>query len=160
MLNMNELTNSLSRTWDSVSQGWHHLISRAENALTRFRSDNAGKSENIPAQSPRWGLLSADVFDDADKVIVRLEVPGLERDDIDISVVDNVLTINGEKRFQREQTKGAYRVLECAYGRFSRSFPIGYEIDTDSAKASYDQGILKVELHKLSHQKRRHITIN
>lgn len=159
MLTMNDLTNSLSRTWESVSQGWNHLIHRAENALTHFRSDDQ-KEGDIPAQSPRWGLISADVFDDADKVIVKLEAPGLDTNDFDINVVDNILTISGEKRFQREQTKGEYQVLECAYGRFTRSIPLAYEVDAKTAKATYDKGILKIELNKLPHQKRVQIKIN
>lgn len=158
-MKMNDFTNSLSRTWESVSQGWHHLITRAENALTRFRSDDQ-KNEDIPGQSPRWGLISADVFDDADKVVVKLEAPGLDANDFDISVVENILTISGEKRFQREQTKGEYQVLECAYGRFTRSIQLGYEVDSETAKATYDKGVLKVELNKQPHQKRLQIKIN
>tara|TARA_R110002111_G_C6006607_1_gene374035 strand:+ start:6240 stop:6719 length:480 start_codon:yes stop_codon:yes gene_type:complete len=159
MLKMNDLTNSLSRTWESVSQGWHHLISRAENALTHFRSDTEN-DKDIPAQSPRWGLINADVFDDTDKIVVKLEAPGLDTDDFDISVVDNILTISGEKRFQNEQTKGEYRVLECAYGRFTRSIPLAYDVDAENAKASYDKGILKVELNKQPHQRRLQIKVN
>jgi len=159
MLKIDDLSDSLSRTWDTVSQGWNHLIRRAENALTHFQSDNE-KGENIPINSPRWGLLNADMFDDADKLVVKLETPGLDPDDFDINVVDNILTISGEKRFQQEQTKGEYRVLECAYGRFTRSISLGYEVDEASAKASYDKGILKIELQKKPHQRRRKVTVN
>jgi len=158
MLNMNDLSNSLSRTLESVSQGWRHLINRAENALTHFRSD-AQKDKDIPAQSPRWGLINADVFDDADKIVVKLEAPGLDTKDFDISVVDNLLTISGEKRFQREQNKGEYRVLECAYGRFTRSIQLAYDVDAKTAKASYDKGVLKVELNKQPHQRRLQVKV-
>lgn len=159
MFSINDLTDSVSRTWESLSQGWRHLINRAEKALTRFGSDDQQNS-NIPVQSPRWGLINADVYDDAEKVIVKLEVPGLEVKDLDISLIDNMITVTGEKRFQREETKGQYRVLECAYGRFSRSIPLGYEVDADTAIATYDKGILKVELKKQPHQKRIHIKID
>jgi HSP20 family protein len=161
MLRMNDLANSLSHTWESVSHGWNNLINNAGQALTHFGVGGDKENEaNIPAQSPRWGLMSADVFDDTNKLVIKLEVPGLDGDDFDISVIDNVLSISGEKRFQREETKGDYRLLECAYGQFSRSIPLGYEVDADSAKAVYDKGILKVELEKKPHQKRRQIPVN
>jgi len=157
---MNDLSNSLSRTWETVSQGWNHLINNASNALTQFvSSDDKEKAENVPASSPRWGLISADMYDEADKVIIRLEAPGLNNNDFDINIVDNILTISGEKQFQQEKTKGNYRILECAYGRFSRSIPLEYEVDTDTAKASYDKGILKIELDKKPQQRRRRIEI-
>jgi HSP20 family protein len=161
MLEINDLTNTLSRTWDSISQGWNHLINNASNALTHFGAhDDKSKVDKAPSSSPRWGLISADLFDDADKLIVTLETPGLANDDFDINIVDNVLTVSGEKRFQSEQTKGEYRILECAYGRFTRSIPLDYEVDAESAKASYDNGILKIQLDKKPHQRRRQIKVH
>ncbi len=161
MLRMTDLSNSLSRTWETVSHGWNHLITNASNALTQFiSSDDKGKADNVPASSPRWGLISADLYDAADKVVVKLEAPGLANDDFDISIIDNILTISGEKQFKQETTKGEYRILECAYGRFSRSIPLEYEVDVETAKASYDRGILTIELDKKPHQRRRKIEIN
>lgn len=158
-MSMHDLTESLGRTWESVSQGWKHLISRAGNALTHF-GKSGQKEDNIPVRSPRWGLLSVDLFDDADKLVVKLEVPGLSAADFDISVVDNILSISGEKHFERQESKGEYRLLECAYGRFTRSIPLGYEVDENSARATYEQGVLKVELEKQAHQRRRHIKVS
>jgi HSP20 family protein len=161
MMKINDLTNSLNRTWESISHGWNQLINRAGNALTHFRrGDEQDRNNTIPVQSPHWGLLNADVFDDANKLVVKLEVPGLTAEDIDISVVDNVLLIGGEKRFEREETKGDYRLLECAYGSFSRSIPLGYDVDADTAKATYDKGVLKITLEKKPHQRRRKIEVS
>lgn len=160
MFKIDNLTNSLSRTWDTVSQGWNHLINNASNALTRFiSSDEKESADNVPSSSPHWGLISADLYDGADKVVVKVEAPGLENDDFDISIVNNVLTIIGEKQFQRETTEGEYRILECAYGRFNRSIPLESEVDSDTAKASYDKGILKIEMKKKPNQCRRKIEI-
>jgi len=160
MFNIENLSNSLSRTWDSISQGWNHLINNASNALTRFiSSDDKEKADNVPSSSPKWGLISADLYDSSDRVVVTVEAPGLTNDDFDISIINNVLTVSGEKQFQRETTKGEYRILECAYGHFSRSIPLEYEVDSNTAKASYDKGILKIELDKKPHQRRRKIEI-
>lgn len=158
-MKIHELADGLNRTWESISQGWNHLINSAGNALTHFRSGDDQESDNtIPVQSPRWGLLNADVFDDANRLVIKLEAPGLAADDIEINVVDNVLVISGEKRFEREETKGDYRLLECAYGRFSRSIPLGYDVDADTA--TYDKGVLKVTLQKKPHQRRRKIKVS
>ncbi|HGG59222.1 MAG TPA: Hsp20/alpha crystallin family protein [Gammaproteobacteria bacterium] len=159
MLKMSDVANSLNRTWESLGEGWNHLVNRAGKALTHFRAGEGAKGEAPPVASPQWGLLSADVFDDADKVIVKLEAPGLEADDFDINVVENTLIVSGEKRFEREEKKGEYRLLERAYGRFSRSIPLGYEVDVDSAKARYKKGVLTVELEKKPDQRRRHIKV-
>lgn len=161
MSTMNDLSNSLSRTWASVNQGWNQLINKASNALTHFHiGDDKSQQNNIPSQSSRWGLLSADLFDDANKVVVNIEAPGLDIDDFDITVVDNVLSISGEKRFQHEETKGDYRLMECAYGRFTRTIPLGYDVDANTATATYDKGVLKIELEKKPHQKRISIKVN
>ncbi len=156
MLKMRDVTEGLNRTWDTLSEGWNHLVSRAGRALTPFRRDDKDKA---PKGSPSWGLLSADVFDDADKVVVKLEAPGLEPEDFDINVVENVLIISGEKRFEHEESKGEYRLVERAYGKFSRSIPLGYEVDADSARATYRKGVLTVELDKKPDQRRRHIEV-
>ncbi len=158
MLKMSDVANSLNRTWESLGEGWSHLVNRAGKALTRFRASDDAKGA-APAASPQWGLLSADVFDDADKVIVKLEAPGLEADDFDINVVENTLIVSGEKRFEREEKKGEYRLLERAYGRFSRAIPLGYEVDADTARARYKKGVLTVELEKKPDQRRRHIKV-
>jgi len=159
VLTMSDLSTGLNRTWENLSHGWQQLMSRASNALTHFSSKDEDK-ELVPLQSPRWGLMSAELYDEADRVIVSLEVPGLSAEDFNVSVVDNVLIISGEKRFEREQSKGEYHVLERAYGQFTRSIPVGYEVEPDSAKATYRHGVLRLELHKKPQQRRRQIQVN
>ena len=159
MFNMSNIGEGLSRTWESVSHGWNQLMNRASQALTHFSRKN-DEQDLAVLKSPNWGLMSAEVFDDNDKVVVRLEVPGMNADDFDVTVIDNVLMISGEKRFERENSEGNYRVLERAYGHFSRSIPLGYEVEADSADATYKNGVLRLELKKKPEQRRRQITVN
>jgi len=106
MLNMNDLTHSLSRTWGTVNQGWNHLIRNASDALTHFTAHNdKSKTDNGDSASPHWGLISADLYDDADKVVVKLETPGLANDDFEINIIDNILTISGESDFNVKRLK-------------------------------------------------------
>lgn len=155
MIGLDDVSKTFNRTWDSVSRGWNHLVHRASNALTRFHP----KDEDEVPNAVRWGLLSADIYDDDDKVVVTLEAPGMSEADFDISVVDNVLYVKGEKRIEKEQTKGDYTVNERAYGYFERILPLGYDVDADSASASYKHGVLRIEVNKSEHHKRRKIEV-
>ncbi len=157
MINLDNVSKTFNRTWESVSQGWNHLVHRASNALTLFHSK---EDDNSPAGVTRWGLLSADIFDDNDKVVVTLEAPGMVENDFDISIIENVLYIKGEKHFEREESKGDYTVKERAYGHFERVLPLGYEVDPDSARASYKNGVLRIEVNKSEKHKRRQIQVS
>jgi len=91
---------------------------------------------------------------------VRLEAPGLEREDFDIEVFEDTLIIRGEKRLTRERNEGRYHVLECAYGRFERAIPLPAEVEADRASARYRNGVLRIELPKTASQRRHHIEVN
>lgn len=159
MFTMSDLGDSLNRSWESVSHGWNQLMDRAGNALTHFTSKE-NEEDYTPIKSPRWGLMSGELFDDDDRIVIRLEVPGLSADDFDVSVVDNVVKISGEKRFQREESKGNYHLMERAYGHFCRSIPLDYEVNADSASASYKNGVLRLAFDKKPEQRRRQIHVN
>ncbi len=158
MIGLENVSKSFNRTWDSISNGWNHLVHRASNALTRFYAKD--EDETSPAGVTRWGLLSADVYDDDDKVIVNIEAPGMQESDFDISVIDNVLYVKGEKHFNREKSEGNYSIKERAYGRFERVIPLAYEVDPEKAKASYKQGVLRIEVDKSEQHKRRKIQVH
>ena len=99
-----------------------------------------------------WAMIGGDVFEDDRRVMVRLEVPGMERKDFHIEVLDDTLTVRGEKRFERESTEGRWRMLQCAYGSFQRTFALPAAVQADAAKASYRNGVLRIELRKLKPQ--------
>jgi len=99
------------------------------------------------------------VFDDDDKVVVRLETPGMDRGDFDLQVTHNHLVIRGEKRIARERTEGRYHVAECAYGRFERAIPLPEEVEAGKASASYKNGVLRVALPKSASRRTKKITV-
>ncbi|NOY14553.1 MAG: Hsp20/alpha crystallin family protein [Deltaproteobacteria bacterium] len=165
MATWQQLREGVSRAWDSLMDGWHQLYERASGAMTRFvpgtgKANSAGpEQQEIVRRSSGWGLLAAEVSDDAKRVIVRLEAPGLEPDEIDLQVLNNLLVVRGEKHIQREHDDDQFHVLECAYGRFERAIPLPAEVDSERARASYKHGVLKVELPKLKEQQRQGIRI-
>ena len=145
--------------------GWQKLYRRAAGALTRFtpgRKSAADEQESreIAIRSAGWGVLAAEVFDDDDKVVIRMEAPGMERDDFDIEVLDDYLVVRGEKRIERNRTEGRYHVMECAYGSFERAFPLPEEVTAAEASASYDKGVLKIELPKSAQRRRKVIKVD
>jgi len=165
MSTFQQLREGVSESLDGLVQGWRHLASRASGALTRFmpvrRDDADSESANIVAgHSARWGLMAAEVFDDDDRVVVKLEAPGLDSEDFDIQVRNDVLIIRGEKRFEREQNRGNYHLMECAYGRFERAIPLPAEVDEEKARADYRRGLLRVTLPKTGHHTGRRISVS
>jgi HSP20 family protein len=155
MSTLNQLREGLSRAWDSLQEGWNYLRDRASHALTRFNPVRHGSQietadEQVVRHASRWGLLPAEVIEHANEIVVRLEMPGMERDDFDISIVENMLIVRGEKRVQREQAGGRYYVLECAYGGFERAIPLPTAVDEPRVRASYKNGVLRVTLPKVA----------
>jgi HSP20 family protein len=159
-----ELRQGLGDVWDSVAEGWRRLRESAAGALTRFKP--GGKSA-LPAHadadfylsSPGWALLAGDVLEDDKKVVVRLEVPGMEKHDFDIEVRDDTLIVRGEKRMEREATEGRFHIMQCAYGSFYRTIPLPVPVVMDKAKATYRNGVLKITLPKAKQTKPRTIDI-
>lgn len=154
----------LGRAWEGLSEGWHHLRERAARALTRFRPpQRAGQletaEEQAAAESARWGLLAAEVQDTEDEVRVKLEVPGMEPDDFELEVVDDMLVVRGEKRLERSETQGTFRVMECAYGAFERAIPLPAPVEEARAKARYRRGVLHVKLPKNPIARKRRINV-
>lgn len=94
------------------------------------------------------------------KIVVRLEAPGLEADEIDLQIINNMLVVRGEKSMQQEHNDGRYHIIECAYGSFERAIPLPADVDPEQTKASYKRGILRVELPKPKGQKKSQIKVS
>ena len=165
-MKLQEIKQGVSSFWDSVAEGWHRLRESAANALTRFKP---GADADLPAKgevddefyrpSHGWAMLGGDVFEDDKRVVIRLEIPGMEKKDLDIEVQGDVVVVRGEKRFERESSEGRYRVLQCAYGNFRRIVPLPAPVLTDQAKANYRNGVLRIELPKPATARPRKLTV-
>ncbi len=148
---LRDITSGLNRAWDSVTEGWHELVERAGDALTRFDPSRSSREletrdEQVQRAGARWSLLAAEVSRDDAKVEVSIEVPGMNLDDFDIHVLDDVLVVRGEKRTERERHQGHYHVMERAYGRFERAVRLPAAVDDSRATAKYRRGVLRITL--------------
>jgi HSP20 family protein len=177
MSTLQQIGQDITRAWDHVRDGWERLYDQAAGAVTRFTHKGArpirergGRSLDLwsgfraPAwgttlPSGGWGVLAAEVSDDEDKIVVRLEAPGMNKDDFELQVMDGYLVVRGEKRVEREESKGRYHVTECAYGHFERAIPLPDEVESGKAKASYKHGVLRVEIPKDKSRRREPIKV-
>jgi HSP20 family protein len=161
MSTLQQLRSGLNEAWDTLAEGWQRLYRRAAGAVTRFTPGRraAGDTE-FALRSSGWGVLAAEVFDNDDRIVVRLEVPGMQKDDFTLQVLNGCLVVRGEKRARREHTQGRYRISECAYGRFERAIPLPVAVDAGKAGATYRKGILRVELPRQAVRRRDTITVD
>jgi HSP20 family protein len=165
MSTLEQFRRSLGKTWENLTEGWHKLRETAEHAMTRFRP-LSGRGEldtwedQVVRHSADWGLLAAEVQEDEDQVTVRLEVPGMEKDNFDIDVIDDYLVVRGEKRVEKDRQEGRFHVMECAYGRFERAVPLPVGVDGNAAKAHYRRGVLSISLPKHQRARRRRIPVS
>jgi HSP20 family protein len=141
----------LSRAWDNLSEGWHELLSRSSNALTHFtrHKDDEKKSGDALATFPRWSLLACELEETAKDVLVRVELPGMDKDDCQISIEGNVLYLSGEKCVERDTGDSTYHVMERAYGSFQRAIPLPRNVHVEQAEARFKNGVLMVRLPKV-----------
>ena len=161
MSTLQQIKSGVSQAWDNLVEGWQQLYRRAANAITRFSRGEGDEEQQreMALRSAGWGMLPVEVFDDDEKVVVRMEAPGMEGGDFDIQVVENYLVVSGEKKLERERTRGRYHVVERAYGRFERAVPLPEEVVADEARAEYKRGVLEVVLPKSSASRVRKIEV-
>ena len=153
-----QLKHGADQAWESLAEGWRELSARASGALTRFRPvSESGPTSPPDTPTPRddgplpfggWAFMASDVFDDDDKVFVRIEAPGMRREDFNIELHGDTLTVWGEKRSDREVRRGRYAIGQCAYGTFRRDVALPVPVKAEETKATYRDGVLRIELPK------------
>jgi len=102
---------------------------------------------------------AVDVAEREDGYEVNVELPGVDKDDVKITVQDNVLTIRGEKKQEKESKDSDYRRVERSYGSFQRSFALPTSVRHDKVDASYKDGILTIALPKADEAKPKQIEV-
>jgi HSP20 family protein len=102
---------------------------------------------------------AVDVAEEGDKIFVKVEVPGMDEKDLKINFEDGVLTVSGERTFERKDERNYHRI-ERSYGTFTRTFTLPRTVDPNQITASYRNGILEIEIPKKEEAKPRQIAIN
>lgn len=102
---------------------------------------------------------SVDIYENKDQIVLEAELPGMDRDDFDLSVENNVITLRGERRFEKKEETDNYHRVERSYGSFTRSFTLPQTVSAEGATADYRNGVLRVTLPKREETKARRIEI-
>src|SRR6266705_2230588 len=123
-----------------------------------FRDFLRGWDENDTLTSSAW-MPPVDISEDANQISVTAELPGFKEDDVKVELHGDVLTISGERKRESESKDRNYARVERSYGQFSRSFTLPSSVDRDNVKASFSDGLLKLELPKKPEAKPRQIPI-
>jgi HSP20 family protein len=154
--------HEIGRAWEVVSDGWRELFHRSSNALTHFShtKDVRPPPGAIFAPYPRWSLLAGEVEETEKEIVVRLELPGMEKKDCQVRIEGNSLILSGNKHFERSSEDSAFHVMERAYGAFQRSIPLPKNVIEDQAEASYLNGVLTVRLPKQISEPSRSIPVS
>lgn len=103
---------------------------------------------------------AVDIYEDPQKVVLKLEVPGVEQKDLDVRVENHTLTVKGERKFEAEEQEKNFHRIERRYGSFFRAFTLPTSVDTENVAASYNAGVLKLELKKKPEAQPKQIQIN
>lgn len=110
---------------------------------------------------PRMGDISpsVDIFEEGGEMVVKAELPGITKEDLKVTITDNILTLTGEKKQEEKIEKKDYHRVERSYGSFTRSFRLPDNVDGDKAKASFKDGVLEVRVPKTKETKQKKVTI-
>lgn len=144
---------ALRHGWHDLALGWRDLAQRAGSALTRFRprkrDEKHQEQRDVHGLAfPSWGLLAGEVIEHGNAVVVQLELPGIRKEDCEITVQDGLLRIAGEKQSDKQYLGGSYYLMERAYGSFERMVELPDSVDPDSGTATLRDGVLRVEFRK------------
>ncbi len=122
--------------------------------------DDAGRTwrPDEPAATTSWSP-SVDIFETEGEIVVKAELPGMDRKDIQLNLENNVLSLRGERKFQKETKDDNYHRIERSYGVFSRAFSIPATVDEERIRADYKDGVLKIVLPKKDQAKPKQIKI-
>ena len=149
------LTRWQRPNWDSARQ-----LSSLRDEIDRLFESPLSWFEN-GSQPFRSGWLPAvDVYEDKDHVFVRAELPGMKKDEIDISLHEGVLTLSGERKLEKDYEKAEGHRVERFVGRFQRSITLPSPVDAGKVRATYKDGILAVTLPKAEEAKPKQISVN
>ncbi|MBI2081046.1 MAG: Hsp20/alpha crystallin family protein [candidate division NC10 bacterium] len=116
-----------------------------------------GEDEGIAASA--W-MPAVDIYETPDRVVMKAELPGLTREDVEINVRDNTLSLRGERKFEKEVKEENYLRIERAYGSFQRSFSLPATIQQEKIKAIFKDGVLEVTLPKAEEARPKQIKID
>ena len=137
---------------------WYPIreVASLQDRVNSIFQDFAGDSQAVTAAifAP-----AVDVYENGEKLVLKLDIPGIKEEDLDIRVENQTLSVRGERKFESEEKEENFHCIERRYGSFYRSFSLPTSVDTENVQANYDAGVLRLELKKKASAQPRQIKI-
>ncbi|RPH52258.1 MAG: Hsp20/alpha crystallin family protein [Desulfobacteraceae bacterium] len=124
-----------------------------DDALVRSRDNE--DDINLCAWKP-----AVDIYDNTDSIVIKAELPGVEKKDVSVEIKDNVITLKGERVIDNEVKEDNYYRKERSFGTFQRAFTLPDAVSSDKVRANFKDGVLKIEIPKPEEKKPKQITVN
>lgn len=140
--------------WDP----FRDLVTLREKMNRLFEEAFTSRGEEKEMVASTW-TPSVDIYETENELTLTAEVPGIEDKDIEIKIEDNTLSIQGERKFEKETKEENYHRIERSYGSFYRSFTLPRNIDQDNIKAEHENGILRITMPKKPELKPRKVKV-
>lgn len=132
-----------------------HMSRLFDDAFNDFLAPVAGREDT---RAGAW-MPAVDIRETADSLVFHAELPGMTKDQVELTLENNILTLKGERQFERDEERESYHRIERGYGTFNRTFALPANVKTDDVKASFDNGVLTIELPKIDEAKPRRVQI-
>lgn len=133
-------------------------ISSLESQFNRMLNDFFGRPSH--ESSLTTCAPAVDIYETEHELVVKVDLPDVKPEDLDIRVENNILTIRGERKFERKVDENNYLRVERAYGAFNRSFSLANTVNTEAIKADYQNGVLTLTVPKREEAKPKQIKVN
>ena len=130
-----------------------------QDEVNRLFSSNFSRSYGDEGIGRGAWTPSVDIFENKDQIVLEAELPGMNREDFELTIENNVLTLRGERRFEKTDEGDNYHRVERSYGAFTRSFTLPQTVSGEGANAEYKNGVLRVALPKREEVKARRIEV-
>lgn len=129
-----------------------------QDEMNRLFMTNFSRGADEGFASGGWSPR-VDIFENRENLVIEVELPGMKREDVDLSIENNVLTLRGERKFEKKDEGDNYHRVERSYGSFTRSFTLPQTVTAEGAIADFKNGVLRVTLLKREETKARKIEI-
>ncbi|HQU82213.1 MAG TPA: Hsp20/alpha crystallin family protein [Pyrinomonadaceae bacterium] len=129
-----------------------------QDEMNRLFLSNYSRGSEEGFTSGAWSP-KVDIFENKENLVIEAELPGMKREDVDVSIENNVLTLRGERKFEKKDEGDNYHRVERSYGSFTRSFTLPQTVTAEGATADFKNGVLRVQLLKREETKARKIEI-
>jgi HSP20 family protein len=131
-----------------------------QNEMNRLFDSFSGRPSTMAAAGERMWLPAVDVRETKDEVVLSFDIPGVSEKDIQLAITGDLLTVKGERRFERNDAADTLHRVERVYGKFERTVQLAMPVQTDKVTATYREGVLEVKLPKVEEVKPRAIKID